>query len=78
VQVPPGTAVGPLGLPASYTTPQRIQLGFIEGRWNASKHCWELRKNGEWATVAHGGLHFSGKQFEKKAGHYNKLPRLLP
>ena len=40
---PPGTLVGPMQLPASYTNYQCVQLGFKEGRRKPGSQVWELK-----------------------------------
>ena len=50
--VPPGTPVGPMQLPASYTNFQCVQLGFKEGRKRSASQTWEMKVGeNEWKVI---------------------------
>ena len=68
---PPGTPMGPMGLPVSYSWPDMIRLKLVEGRYNNSQLCWELKKGGKWVRVPG-----DGKSFTKDAYHHQ--PRFRP
>lgn len=38
----PGTPLGPMKLPVSYSKMQMIQYGFVKGRWNHTTYRWEV------------------------------------